>query len=130
MRNFLRKSIECIILLMMLISTVPVQSATGETSQTVTLKRTKKEHNQDLDREGVRMPAKQIICIINMQGVHIDIPSEDIISYELWDLTDNCLFSSDNDIEFAYYLFEFTSNEYLIKITTIDYDYIGYAPSI
>lgn len=65
----------------------------------------KKEHNQELDREGTRMPPRPIICIINEQGVQTDIPSEDIISYELWDISGSCIVSLADDKEFVQYLY-------------------------
>lgn len=106
-------------------------ATTGSTTYTVSLHRTvKKEHNQELDREGIRMPPRPMLCTISEQGIQTEIPSEDIISYELLDDTGSCLVSFADDKEFVQFLYSYGQNEFQIRITTEEYHYIGYISTL
>lgn len=130
MNNNFQKRIY-IILLMMVFTFSVALSATEKTTYTVSLQRTvKKEHNQELDREGTRMPSRPIICTINEQGVQTEISSEDIISYELWDIYGSCLISTVDDKEFVIFLFSSIQAEYQIRIITDRYCFIGYISNL
>lgn len=123
----------CIIILILMVFLFPVAmfASTGRATHTVSLQRTvKKEHNQELDREGTRMPPRPIICIINEQGVQTDIPSEDIISYELWDISGSCIVSLADDKEFVQYLYSSIQDEFQIRIITDEYYFIGYISTL
>lgn len=123
------KHLNCIIiLLMMLLLPNTMLSIEANNSQTVILQKkpVKKEHNQELDREGTRMPSRPIVCTISDQGVQSEIPTEDIISYELWDAVGSCLLYVPDDKEFVYQLYSFPQEEYELRITTDEYVYIGY----
>lgn len=123
------KQLNCIVpLLMMLLLPNMMLSIEVGATQTVNLQKkpVKKEHHQDLDREGTRKPSLPIVCTISEQGVQSEIPTEDIISYELWDAVGSCLLSVPDDKEFVHQLYSFPQGEYEIRITTDEYLYIGY----
>lgn len=103
--------------------------AGNTTSHSVSLKKRYKEHNQDLDPEGVRMPAN-ITCFISIDGFQSDIDPNDIISYEIWDEPGNiCRASFLEDIPFCHYLFN-TPGNYQIRISTTDFILIGYISTL
>ncbi len=89
-----------------------------------------KTPDQQLDYDGRRLPPQPIICTINENDVITDIPSEEIISYELWNNTgDICIISCSSTHEFIEYLFSFPDN-YQIKIVTEDFCLVGYISTI
>lgn len=100
------------------------------TYHSVTLRKQYKEHNQDLDPEGVRMPPRNTTCFISATEFQSDIDSNDIISYEIWDESSNiCNASFLEDLPFCQYLFTSPGN-YQIRIATTDYIFIGYISTL
>lgn len=104
--------------------------AGNKTYHSVPLKKQYKEHNQDLDPEGVRMPPRNITCFITADEFQSEIDPNDIISYEAWDEAGNiCKASFLEDIPFCQYLFNSPDN-YQIKISTTDFIFIGYISTL
>lgn len=102
----------------------------GATPKPVTLKKTKKERAPDKDPQGVRVPPRDIIAIITVDEFQSAIDPDDIISYEVWDETEAvCIASFSEDSPFCQFLFN-TSGNYLIKILTEHYIYIGFISTI
>jgi len=104
--------------------------AGNRTSHSVSLRKQDKEHNQDLDPEGVRMPPRNITCFISIDEFQSEIDPNDIISYEIWDESSNlCKASFLEDIPFCQYLFN-TPDNYQIRISTTDFILIGYISTL
>lgn len=96
----------------------------------VPLKKQKKEHNQELDPEGVRMPSRNIICLISIDEFRSDIDPDEILSYEVWDDTNQiCKASFINDKPFCQYLFN-SPGDYCIRISTADFVYVGFISTL
>lgn len=119
------------ILMTLILSLLPVSLAAEITDSSciVTLhkqpKQTK-EHNQELDQDGQRAPARPIYCNISKDnGVEISVLDCEIISYEIWDLEGNyCIASFSEEAEFVEFVFSMTSN-FTIKIITDDFYLFG-----
>lgn len=116
---------------LLLFASSPIECAASSTTRhSVPLKKHKNEHNHELLPEGNRMPPRAIFAIISANEFQSDIDPNDIISYEIWDESDNtCLASFSEDIHFCQYLFN-TPDYYLIKIFTADYIYVGFISTI
>lgn len=112
---------------MMLFVTLPT-TCMAQTTEflSVPLKKQKKEYNQELDTEGVRMPSRNIICLISINEFRSEIDPDDIISYEIRDETNQiCKASFINEKPFCQYLFDSPDN-YCIRISTGDFIYVGF----
>lgn len=104
--------------------------ASGTTRHSVPLKKKKNEHNHELLPEGNRMPPRAVFAMISADEFQSDINPNDIISYEIWDESDNdCITSFPEDIPFCQYLFA-NPDYYCIKIYTTEYIYEGYISTI
>lgn len=116
---------------LLLFASSPIECvASSTTRHSVPLKKEKKENNPELSPIGSRIPARDIIAIISPDEFQSGIDPNDIISYEIWDESDNtCLASFSEDIHFCQYLFN-TPDYYLIKIFTADYIYVGFISTI
>ncbi len=98
---------------------------------TISLKREFREYQDpvhDLDEEGNRKPQRPISCNISeKEGVQCEIPKEYIMAYEVWTAETNILLMSILDEhDFVDYLFSLPEGDYMLKIITEDFDYIGY----
>lgn len=116
---------------MMLFVTFPT-TCMAQTSEflSVPLKKQKKEYNQELDTEGVRMPSRNIICLISINEFRSEIDPDDIISYEIWDETNQiCKASFINEKPFCQYLFD-SPDDYCIRISTGDFIYVGFISTL
>lgn len=116
---------------MMLFVTFPT-TCMAQTTEflSVPLKKQKKEYNQELDTEGVRMPSRNIICLISINEFRSEIDPDDIISYEIWDETNQiCKASFINEKPFCQYLFDSPDN-YCIRISTGDFIYVGFISTL
>lgn len=109
----------------------PAEGIAGNgTCHSVFLKKQYKEHKQDLDPEGVRMPPRNITCFITPDEFQSEIDPNDIISYEVWnEAGDICKATFIEDIPFCQYLFNSPDN-YQIRISTTDFIFIGYISTL
>lgn len=116
---------------LLLFASSPIECAASSTTRhSVPLKKHRNENTRILDQEGTRMPPRAIFALISANEFQSDIDPNDIISYEIWDESDNtCLASFSEDIHFCQYLFN-TPDYYLIKIFTADYIYVGFISTI
>lgn len=82
---------------------------------------------KDIDEDGKRLPSRPIICTIDCtHGVSFDSYVEFISSYEIWSEDgDMCIFSSDNDLEFAKFIVN-SSTPYMINLISENYIYSGW----
>lgn len=124
------KRIYTILLMLTLASLIPdTILAENQSTYTTTVYKGKKqsEHNQHLDCEGRRTPPIPLICSIsNTTGLSIIGCDEDIITFEIWDITsENCLASFANESDFVDYLFA-QCGEFILKFETEDYLFHGY----
>ena len=115
----------------MLFVTLPATCMAEDTAfLSVPLKKQKKEHNQELDPEGVRMPSRNIICLISAEEFRSEIDPDDIISYEIWDEANQiCKASFINEKPFCQYLFD-SPDDYCIRISTGDFIYVGFVSTL
>lgn len=104
--------------------------AGNKTSYTVAMHKQPKRqtgHNKDLDEEGLRMPPMPISCFINKtDGVTIIGVPEDIINYEIWDISHEVnigFFSEESD--FIDYLF-LQTGDFQLNFETENYHVFGY----
>ena len=104
--------------------------AANTAPQNVPLKKVKYErHNQDLDIDGRRSPAKPIMCVISGEGISLDI-ADDVETYEIWDGEGNaCIAAYSDELDFTNHLFG-VPGEYRIVFATADYYYIGYISTL
>lgn len=125
-------------LLILLVTMLSIpQSAKGEcynTSYTVSLHRLPKKstgHTKDDYKKGTRTPPRPIYCVIDSEeGVQTEISPEEILSYELWDQTEEfCIASFTDEASFLQYLFSYPG-EFQIIIETDEYTYVGYLSTI
>lgn len=120
-----------IALALLIFASSPIEcAAANATRHSVPLKKEKKEHDTELEHEGNRMPPRAVFAIISADEFQSDINPNDIISYEIWDESDNdCIASFPDDIPFCQYLFT-NPDDYCIKIYTAEYIYVGYISTI
>ena len=73
-----------------------------------------------------RIPSQYITCTIDpLSGITItSVEKSEINGYELWDYTDNCLFSTCDEFEFIDYLYTL-QGVYTLCIFSGDYIYTG-----
>ena len=73
-----------------------------------------------------RIPSQYITCTIDpLSGITItSVEKSEINGYELWDYTDNCLFSTCDEFEFIDYLYTL-QGIYTLCIFAGDYIYTG-----
>jgi len=92
---------------LLLFASSPIECvASNATRHSVPLKKEKKENDPELVPTGTRMPPRTIFAMISANEFQSDINPDDIISYELWDESDNaCIASFPEDIPFCQYLF-------------------------
>lgn len=86
------------------------------------------EPKEEIDKKGQRTPAKPINCVIDRNGVyiHASIAKENIISYELWTISDVCVGSFIEESDFIQYLYnEELGTDLRIKIVLPDYVLVG-----
>lgn len=92
-------------------------------------KASKEEPDQgEIGNKGHRAPARPINCVINRNGVyiHASIDKANIISYELWTLSDVCIGSFNEESDFIQYLYnEELGTDLMIKIVLPDYVLVG-----
>lgn len=116
------KHLNCIILLlMMLLLPNTMLSIEANNSQTVILQKkpVKKEHNQELDREGTRMPSRPITCVIDSEGIHIPgVDESDISICEVYDINGNCIAAFTDPSDFIAFIFSCQDEEIEIRIHT------------
>lgn len=94
-------------------------------SRTVSLKK-QSGHTQQMDREGMRCPARNLICVITEDEFISEIDSNSIESFEIWDEEGQlCLLTSPDVIDFCNFLWINVDN-YQIRIVTNEEIYIGY----
>ncbi len=71
-----------------------------------------------------------MMCIFSEEGIQADIAPEEIMSYELWDQTEEfCIASFTDEASFLQYLFSYPG-EFQIRIETDEYTYVGYLSTI
>lgn len=101
-------------------------NAGNNTTYTVSMRK-QSRHNKGLDKEGLRTPPMPIYCVISQtDGVNFIGLSEDIISYEIWDITSEINFASfSEEAEFLDYLF-LQVGDFQIKLETENYYVLGY----
>lgn len=83
---------------------------------------------EDISNKGHRVPARPINCVINRNGVFINasIDKENIISYELWTISEVCVGSFIEESDFIQYLYnEELGTDLMIKIVLPDYALVG-----
>lgn len=96
----------------------------------IKLPKKSKDHNKDIGKEGQRSPSRPMMCIFSEEGIQADIAPEEILSYELWDQTEEfCIASFTDEASFLQYLFSYPG-EFQIRIETDEYTYVGYLSSI
>lgn len=117
--------------MLLLFASLPIECiASNTTRHSVPLKKHRNENTRVLDHEGIRMPPRAIFATISVDEFQSDINPDDIISYEIWDESDNTRIASfPEDIPFCQYLFNSPEN-YIIKIHTADYIYVGFISTI
>jgi len=120
------------IVIFIILSIIPVTITAENTSATYTVTlqtqpNKGKEHNQPIDQEGQRAPARPIQCYIS-ESTGIDIPAvdkSDITSFEVYSENGICLASLAEESEFISFLFSL-SEPVEIRIITDQYIYHGY----
>lgn len=105
-------------------------NAENDITYWIYLKKTSKEEpgQGEIDNKGHRVPAKPINCVIDRNGVyiHASIAKENIISYELWTVSDVCVGSFNEESDFIQYLYnEELGTDLMIKIVLPDYVLVG-----
>lgn len=80
----------------------------------------------DYEDFGRRSLQKPIYCTLDSQnGVIFSKESIDILTYSIYDSSENCIAIFDDEFEFVSYLFTL-SGEYKLVFTTPDYDLVGW----
>lgn len=104
--------------------------AGNKTSYTIAMHKQPKRqtgHNKDLDEEGLRMPSMPISCFINKtDGVIIMGVPEDIINYEIWDISHEVnigAFSEESDFIDNLFL---QTGDFQLNFETENYHVFGY----
>lgn len=104
-------------------------SAENNITYFICLEKSKEEPGQgEIGNKGHRVPARPINCVINRNGVFINasIDKENIISYELWTISDVCVGSFIEESDFIQYLYnEELGTDLRIKIVLPDYVLVG-----
>lgn len=120
-----------IVFALLIFASAPIECvASGTTRHSVPLKKERNEHKTVFEHEGERKPQRAILAMISSNEFQSDINPDDIISYEIWDESDNdCITSFPEDIPFCQYLFA-NPDDYCIKIYTAEYIYVGYISTI
>jgi len=120
------------IMMMMFSIALPMTiMADNAPSQTIPLKKKpKKDHNQELNFIGNRMPSRPIFCTISEDGIQSGINPDEIILFEIWDpMNDVCQVSYTEEVDFIQHLFQ-QPGEYQIMLITDNYYFVGYISTL
>lgn len=84
------------------------------------------DHRPGVSDKGRRIPIRPMMCTITPNGIQSTINPTDIISYEIWDETDEiCLVVSMDGMACVNYIYTH-SGDFLFRIITESRTYIGY----
>lgn len=120
----MKKIITIFFVFLSLVLSVPVM-ADGDSTYTVPLDQ-ETDYDSDLTREGRRIPSRPMMCTITPNGIQSPLNPTDIISYEIWDETDEiCLVASMDEMACVNYIYTH-SGDFILRIITESRTYIGY----
>lgn len=123
-----------VVLMLLALVHVEVYAAESNGSYTTMLKKQPTQggsQEHDADDDGHRAPGRPICCTISKDsGVTIPGCPDDIISYEIWDADGNiCLFASTDQSDFIDEIFS-SHGEFMIRLNSNVYTYIGYISTL